>query len=156
MSAKSQFLKKLHTRQGSPAAFKSKSEADVAAFRLGMEQLYEQMTDWMAETGLQAETAAASVSDLLVDGGPFAISAIVLRHEERLIKFSPLFLYGHGVTGCVEITLHAKGKCTPLGRLHYRSENIQAWSFKMHSEFSRPARSFDEETFFSVIEHLLP
>ncbi len=156
MSAKAQFLKKLQTRQPSPSAFKSQSEADIATFRHEMEQLFEQMSDWMAETGLQAETVAASVADLLVEGGTFTLSAILLRHEERTIKFTPLFLYGHGVTGCVEITLHANGKASPLGRLFMRSGKTTSWSVMLNSDPSRSARIFDEEVFFSVIENLLP
>ncbi|WP_039058490.1 hypothetical protein [Enterobacter sp. Bisph1] len=156
MSAKSQFLKKLQTRHTVPSAFKSQSEADVAAFRYQMEQLLEQMSDWVADTGLQAETANASVSDLLVEGGTFSISAILVRHEERTIKFTPLFLYGHGVTGCVEITLHTSGKARPLGRLFMRTGNTKGWSSILDSDPSRSTCIFDEETFFNVIENLLP
>lgn len=46
MSVKSQFLEKLQTREPAPVSFTSKTQADIAAFRLRMVQLQEQMDAW--------------------------------------------------------------------------------------------------------------
>ncbi|CEJ64550.1 MULTISPECIES: hypothetical protein [Citrobacter] len=43
MSVKSQFLKKLQARQSAPVSFASKTQADIAEFRLRITQLQEQM-----------------------------------------------------------------------------------------------------------------
>jgi hypothetical protein len=47
MSVKSQFLKKLQARQPSPVPAVSKSQADIAAFRMRMAQLQDQMDAWL-------------------------------------------------------------------------------------------------------------
>ncbi len=47
MSVKSQFLKKLQARQPAPASSVSKTQADIAEFRLRMTQLQEQMDAWL-------------------------------------------------------------------------------------------------------------
>ncbi|MGK3144615.1 hypothetical protein [Pantoea sp. C2G6] len=154
MSVKSQFLQKLQARQTSPARFTSKSQADIATFRLRMEQLHEQMDAWLAETGLSGERLSASVTDLLVESGAFDIPAILVRYENRAIKFMPIFLYGHGVTGCAEATLHADGAVTSLGRLFMRAGQISDWTFI--SLEGRPRQRFDEERFFELIARLLP
>jgi beta-phosphoglucomutase-like phosphatase (HAD superfamily) len=51
MSAKSQFLKKLQSRQSAPVLSVSKTQADIAEFRLRMAQLQEQMDAWLVGTG---------------------------------------------------------------------------------------------------------
>ncbi|WP_341464685.1 hypothetical protein [Cedecea davisae] len=76
MSAKSQFLKILQSRQSAPVTSAGKSQADVAEFRLRMGQLQEQMGEWLMGTGLTPEMLTTSVTDLLVEGGAFDISGI--------------------------------------------------------------------------------
>lgn len=55
MSVKSQFLDKLQARQPAPVSSVSKSQADIAEFRLRMTQLQEQMDVWLEGTGLNVE-----------------------------------------------------------------------------------------------------
>lgn len=76
MSVKSQFLEKLQTRQHAPASSVNKTQTDIAEFRLRMTQLQEQMDAWLVDTGLNVEPFTASVTDLLVKGGPFEIAGI--------------------------------------------------------------------------------
>lgn len=104
MSVKSQFLEKLQTRQSAPASSVSKSQVDIAEFRLRMEQLQEQMNAWLEGAGLNVETFTVSVIDLLAEGGAFDIASLVLHIDDLSVKFVPVFLYGQGVTGCLEAT----------------------------------------------------
>ncbi|HDH0696935.1 TPA: hypothetical protein PIP11_000627 [Klebsiella aerogenes] len=156
MSVKSQFLEKLQTRQSAPASSVSKSQVDIAEFRLRMAQLQEQMDAWLVGTGLNVETLNAAVTDLLVEGGRFDIVALVLRIDDRSVKFVPAFLYGQGVTGCVEATIHNEGLVTPLGRLFMRSGTVNHWTFIPPGTLSPSGQGFDESTFFGLILALLP
>ncbi|HAT1619112.1 TPA: hypothetical protein I8Y04_000757 [Raoultella planticola] len=156
MSVKSQFLKKLQARQRAPVAFTSKTQADIAEFRLRMEQLQEQMDKWLVDTGLNVERLTASVTDLLVERGAFDISGIALRYEGRAVRFMPVFLYAQGVTGGVEVTFHDGGHVTSLGRLFMRSGSVSDWTFTPPATLSRPGRLFNEGTFFDLILALLP
>lgn len=155
MSVKSQFLEKLQARQPAPASSVSKSEADIAEFRQRMAQLQEQMDAWLMDTGLNVEAFTVSVTDLLVEGGAFDIAAIVLRVDDRAVKFTPVFLYGHGVTGCVEATFTVGGHVTSLGRLFMRSGAVRDWTFIPPGALSRPGQGFDESRFFGLILALL-
>ncbi|WP_162286786.1 hypothetical protein [Pantoea stewartii] len=155
MSVKTQFLKKLQARQPAPVTFTSKTQTDIAEFRLRMTQLQEQMDTWLADTGLNVEALPASVTDLLV-GGAFDMSAAVLRYDERSVKFIPVYLYGLGVTGCVEATFHNGGLVTPLGRLFMRSGTVNNWTFVPPGALSPSGQAFDESTFFGLILALLP
>ncbi|MFB9085918.1 hypothetical protein [Erwinia tracheiphila] len=92
MSVKSQFLEKLQTRPSAPASSVSKNQADIAEFRLRIMQLQEQMDAWLVDTGLNVEVFTVFVTDLLVDGGAFEIAGIVLRYDDRVVKFTPAFL----------------------------------------------------------------
>lgn len=123
MSVKSQFLEKLQTRQSAPASSVSKTQADITEFCLRMTQLKELMDAWLEDTGLSVEAYSTSVTDLLVEGGAFDITALVLRIDDRSVKFVPAFLYGQGVTGCVEATFHNGGLVTPLGAIIYAVRN---------------------------------
>ncbi|OKB64750.1 hypothetical protein BHU62_20865 [Serratia marcescens] len=156
MSVKSQFLKKLQTRQSAPVSFASKTQADIAEFRLRITQLQEQMDAWLVDTGLNVEEFAVSVTDLLVESGAFEIAGIVLRIDDRAVKFMPVFLYGQGVTGCVEATFHNVENVTSLGRLFMRSGTANNWTFTPPGTLSRPGQCFDESTFFGLILALLP
>lgn len=156
MSLKTQFLQKLQARQAAPAAPTSRGQADIATFRLRMEQLQAQMDAWLAETGLNTETFAASVPDLLVAGGSFDISGLVLRYDDRAVAFTPVFLYGQGVTGCVDVRLQSIDRIVLLGRLFMRNGNVNVWTFTAPREVSRPGSLFDEATFFGLISGLLP
>ena len=156
MSVKSQFFKKLQARQPAPASPVGKCQADIAEFRLRMAQLQEQMDAWLMDTGPQAEILTVSVTDLLVDGGAFDIPGIALCYENRAIKFMPVFLYGQGVTGCVEVTLHTGGRMTSQGRLFMRAGHISDWTFTPPGTLPRSGQSFDESTFFGLMLALLP
>ncbi|MNG62909.1 hypothetical protein D3C79_211200 [compost metagenome] len=156
MTARKHFLKKLQAQQSSGHSFTSRSQADIAAFRQGMAQLQENMVGWLADTGLQPENSRVSLSDLLVEAGAFDVPGITLRYENRTIKFTPLFLYGHGVTGCVEVGLYAEGKVAPLGRLFMRAGHNTHWTCARPETLSRPEHAFDEDAFFGMLESLLP
>lgn len=156
MSVKSQFLEKLQTRQSGPASSVSKTQADIAEFRLRMAQLQEQMDVWLEGTGLSVEAYSTSVTDLLVENGTFEISALVLRIDDRSVKFVPAFLYGQGVTGCVEATFPNGRLVTSLGRLFMRSGTMNNWTFVPPGALSPSGQGFDESTFFGLILALLP
>ncbi|MGK3212743.1 hypothetical protein [Enterobacter kobei] len=156
MSVKSQFLEKLQARRSAPASSVSKTQADIAEFRLRITQLQKQMDTWLVYTGLSVEAFTASVTDLLVEGGAFDISGIVLRVDDRAVKFTPIFLYGQGVTGCVEATFHNGENVSSLGRVFMRSGIVSDWTFTPPGALSRLAQGFDENTFFGLIIALLP
>ena len=156
MSVKSQFLEKLQARKPAPILFTSKSQADIAEFRLRMVQLQGYLAGCAGDTGLNVETFTVAVTDLLVEDRTFEIAAINLRYDDRSVKFTPVFLYGQGVTGCVEVTLYAEGSVTSVGRLFMRADHFSDWSFTPPGALSRPGQSFDENTFFSLILALLP
>lgn len=156
MSVKSQFLKKLQARQSAPDSFASKTQADIAEFRLQITQLQEQMDAWLEGTGLNVAMLSTHVTDLLVEGGVFEISGLVLRYDDRAVNFTPIFLYGQGVTGCVEATFHNGGLVTPLGRLFMRSGTVKKWTFTPPGALFPSGQGFDENTFFGLILALLP
>ncbi|MEH3408017.1 hypothetical protein POW88_08280 [Enterobacter quasiroggenkampii] len=156
MSVKLQFLKKLQARQPAPVPAISKSQADIAEFRQRMAQLQEQMDAWLTDTGLNVEPLTVSVPDLLVEGGAFEISGIVLRYDCRAVKFMPIFLYGQGVAGCVEVTFYSGDKVISQGRLFMQVGNANGWIFTPPDTSSRSGQLFDEGVFFGLILALLP
>lgn len=140
MSVKSHFLEKLQARKPAPILFTSKSQADIAEFRLRMVQLQEQMDAWLVGTGLNVETFIVSVTDLLAADGTFELVAITLRYYDRSVKFIPVFLYGQGVTGCVEVTLYAEGSVTSVGRLFMRAGHLVTGPLLRREHYPVPDR----------------
>lgn len=96
------------------------------------------------------------VTDLLVEGGKFDIVALVLRIDDRSVKFVPIFLYAQGVTGCVEATFHNGGLVRPLGRLFMRSGTVNNWTFTSLGVLCRLGQDFNESMFFGLTLALLP
>ncbi|MBT2092358.1 type VI secretion system lipoprotein TssJ [Enterobacter bugandensis] len=108
------------------------------------------------DTGLNVSTVSASVSDLLVEGGAFEISGIVLRYDGRAVKFMPIFLYGQGVAGCVEVTFCSGENVISQGQLFMRVGRGSDWIFTPPDTPSRSGQLFDEGIFFGLILALLP
>lgn len=153
MSAKMQFLTKLQARKEPLRGSKNRNQADIAEFSLRMEQLQEQFSGWLTGTGVTPELSDVLLSDLLVEGRVFKVPGISLCYENRMIKFTPLFLYAQGVTGGVEVSLHAESTVTMLGRLFMRAGHVKHWTF---TQQNGAVCTFDEEVFFEVIAGLLP
>ncbi|MFK3663552.1 hypothetical protein ACI2I2_24090 [Scandinavium sp. NPDC088450] len=84
------------------------------------------------------------------------MTGIELHYLQRSIRFTPIFLYGQGVTGCVEVSLCKAGATNPLYRLFMRNGNQDAWSWLPAGTISRQSSLFDEDAFFTMIEPLLP
>ncbi|MHC0026613.1 hypothetical protein [Enterobacter vonholyi] len=156
MSLKSQFLKQLQARQSVPVPSATRCQADIAEFHLRMTLLQEQMDTWLDGTGLNVGTFSVSVTDLLAEVRAFDIAGIVLRIDDRAVKFTPVFLYGQGVVGCVDVTLHAEGVITSLGRLLMRAGQLNDWRLTYPGEPALPGEHFDEGAFFGLILSLLP
>lgn len=152
MSAKARFLKKLQDKQPHSRPFNSKSEADIAELCTRMILLQEVMESWLADTGIRIESEPVSVLDLFAGGSSFTVPGLALGYENRKVKFTPVFLYGQGVTGGVDVTLSCDGRTTSLYRLFMRSSDTMNWSYGIAS----PRKTFNEDAFFEMIGNLLP
>lgn len=156
MTAKARFLKKLLDQLPRSATFNTRAEADIAAFRQRISQLQETMEIWLAGTEIRTETTNTSLVELLVSSSAFSVPGITLHYPQRSIRFTPIFLYGQGVTGCIEASLCTAGGIRPLYRLFMRSETENDWTWRPAGTLSgKPAR-FDEDAFFTLIASLLP
>lgn len=156
MSAKARFLQKLQDSQIRNGLPENKSQADIAEFRKRMSQLQEKMEVWLVDTGIQTVSTKTSLIELLAGGKAFDIPGIHLRYENRTVKFSPVFLYGQGVTGCVEVSLSSASSVTPLCRLFMRSSESTDWTCSPSGLSTAPRRMFGEDAFFDMVEGLLP
>lgn len=154
MSAKSRFMNKLQDQKARDSD--NRAEADIAAFRLRINQLQETMETWLAGTEIRITTFSTSLVEFLIGGGTFAVPGIELRYQQRSLRFTPIFLYGQGVTGCVEVSLCLAGANQPLYRLFMRKGSLDAWSWLPVRRLSRQSSLFDEEAFFTMLEPLLP
>ena len=156
MSAKARFMKKLQEQQPRSRTFDSKSQADIAEFCTRMSQLQEAMTGWLIDTGISTEEMPVSVLDAFAGSRSFTAPGIALRYENRMVKFTPVFLYGQGATGGVEVTLCGEGHITPLYRLFMRSCNEVNWSYSAYGSSTATITLFSEDAFFDMIGRLLP
>ncbi|MCS2171801.1 hypothetical protein MUU46_15975 [Scandinavium sp. TWS1a] len=155
MSAKAQFLKKLQDQQPGRRDFDSKSEADIAELRLRMDELQEMMDAWLAGTGICIESYDVVLSDLLAGRKTFSVTALKLHYDNREIKFTPVYLYGQGVTGCVEVSLWIEGRVTPQYRLFMRCSESINWTCSPAAIPGARRRAFSEDAFFEMITGLL-
>ncbi len=169
MSAKARFLRKLQDQHPRSEAFDTKAEADIAAFRLRISQLQASMDTWLAGTEIRTEATATVLVEFLIGGSAFSVPGITLHYGKRSIRFTPIFLYGPGVTGCIEACLHAPGvtgcieaclhapdAIRPLYRLFMRSGRQNDWTWCPAGVQGGDPAWFDEEAFFTMIAPLLP
>lgn len=156
MSAKARFFKKLQDQHPRSGAFDTKSQADIAEFRMQMGELKSLMEGWLTDTGVSVEEVPVSLVEFLIGGKAFNVPGILLGYETRQVKFTPIFLYGQGVVGGVEVTLRAQGKITSLYRLFMRSSDDVHWTYSVSGSVAAPRVPFSEDAFFEMIAALLP
>jgi hypothetical protein len=151
MSAKAQFLQKLQDQLPRTAAFDTKAEADITAFRQRISLLHESMETWLTGTEVRTETTNTSLIEFLIGGSAFSVPGIILHYQQRSIRFTPIYLYGQDVTGCIEVCLCTTGNIQPLYRLFMRRGGCDDWTWS-------PAGTLNakQEAFFTMIAPLLP
>ena len=155
MSAKEQFLKKLQSKQVPEGCFKNQAQADIAEFREAMVQLQDNIGEWLEDTGIEIRGFTVSLNELLISEGAFVLTGMVLCYGDRIIKFTPAFLYGQSVTGCVDVTLYHEGNPQLIYRLFMRSSDGPFWTYSIHEGQAGHRHPFDEEVFFLMIGNLL-
>ena len=155
MSAKERFLKKLQDSQPRNGSFENKGQADIAEFRQRISLLQENMEEWLAGSGIRIESTSVSLIECLIGGKSFSVPGIRLLYGDRQVKFTPVYLYGQGVTGCLETSLGVQGSITILCRLFMRAGENKGWTWRPANPFSGPERTFGEEPFFELIEGLI-
>jgi hypothetical protein len=156
MSAKERFLKKLQDSQPRSGSFDNKGQADIAEFRQRMSTLQENMDEWLTDTGIRVENTSVALVECLIGGKSFSVPGIQLQYEDRKVKFTPVFLYGQGVTGCVEASLCTQSGVTVLCRLFMQSGENRQWTWRPANAFTGPGEMFGEDAFFELVERLLP
>lgn len=156
MSAKARFLQKLQDKHSRTDPNASKGQADLAAFCQRLGALQESIETWLAETGITLINRHCALTEMLISNSAFTVPCFELHYENREVKFTPVFLYGQGVTGCVDVTLVASKQASALCRLFMRSAESPNWTYTPAREPGGQRVAFDEEAFFTVIAPLLP
>lgn len=156
MSAKERFLQRLQQQRPRSGNFDTKSQADIAAFRLHMGQLHKEMEGWLADTGIRLTGHSVSLIELLAGGTTFSIQGVTLSYKNRVMTFTPAFLYGQSVVGCVDVSLRAEGHQRQLYRLYMRAGEDVSWTYVTAGEQPDSRRRFGEDDFFNMIVQLLP
>lgn len=156
MSAKARFLQKLQDTRAQAGHYATKGLADMAEFRRCLGELRENTEAWLAGTGICIADGQCTLTEMLISNAAFPIPCFALHYENREVKFTPLFLYGQGVTGCVEVTLVAGGESSVLCRLFMRSTESSDWTYAFVNHSAGQRAAFGEDAFFEVITPLLP
>ncbi|SUI81574.1 Uncharacterised protein [Serratia quinivorans] len=155
MSAKARFLQKLQDKHSCTGPYASKDQADLVAFCQCLGPLQENIETWLAETGITRINNHCALTEMLISNSAFTVPCFELHYENRG-EFTPVFLYGQGVTGCVDVTLVASQQTSALCRLFMRSAESQNWTYTPARKPGGQRVAFDEEAFFTVIAPLLP
>lgn len=156
MSAKARFLQKLQDAQPQACTYATKGLADMAEFRLRLGELRKNIETWLAGTGIHIVDIQCTLTEMLISNVAFPIPSFALHYESRVVKFTPVFLYGQGVTGCVEVTLVVGGKSTALCRLFMCSAERSDWTYAFINKSAGQRSAFGEDAFFAVLDALLP
>lgn len=156
MSAKARFLHKLQEKQPRTNTHVSKGYADMAEFRQRLGTLRESIDSWLTGSGIRVIESHCSFTENLIGSAVFTMPAIELHFENRIVRLTPSFLYGQGVTGCVDVTLIADEQRAVLGRLFMRSAESTDWTCTTSLSAARNRIVMEEDTFFELITPLLP
>ncbi|MDN8559123.1 hypothetical protein [Citrobacter werkmanii] len=162
MSARERFFRKIQQNNNSTSAYSNVVAVDIARFCRQMDELAEQMRQWLDGSGIKVSTSTTYLSDLStvgasLNGGAarYAITAIHIQNGERRVSIIPEQLYQGTDKGCSTMIVNAPD-LFPGRQYFYLSIAPEAgWYIR---NFTRPATTrvlLTEEVFFRTIESLV-
>lgn len=160
MSARERFFKKVQHKNTTVPADGS-VVADIHAFCQRMDELAQQITQWLEGSGVVITQSTVHLSDLSTIGASlnsgasrYDITTIRLQNDTRSVSIAPVQLYQDGCTGCVTLTVDTP-ECEPGRQQFYLSMKPEdGWFIREEQQAATMKSTMIEDVFFRTIENL--
>lgn len=165
MSAKDEFFNKLQINKNSTESIVQRVMADIKGFQLQMDQLIEQITEWLNGSGIEVIPLPMVLNDetiLTMPGSEitalsrYGINKLKLSNGDKFATFTPIGIYGGEAKGWVDLIVSPKGIINHNSltfRLKY-DDGASVWFIRKEPQPLKESvehEAFTEEVFFKVI-----
>jgi len=160
VSAREHFFKKMK-QSGATPCNECPVIADIAAFCLQMEELAQQITQWLEGSGVVITQSTVHLSDLSTIGASlnsgasrYAITTLRLQNRDRSVSITPEQLYQKESKGCVILTVNTPDR-TPGKQYFYLCMAPESgWFIRNEHQAAAGRVIMTEDVFFRTIESL--
>ena len=160
MSARELFFKKVQQQNTIPIT-EGSVEADIRAFCQRMNELAQQITQWLEGSGVVITQSTVYLSDLSTIGASlnsgasrYAITTLRLQNRDRSVCIVPEQLYRSGEKGCVTLSMNTPESQSP-GQQWYLSQAPEGgWFIREEQQAATMKSTLTEDVFFRTIENL--
>lgn len=158
MSAKERFFKKIQQNNQPVPPGKTSAEAEIRAFCDRMEELIENISQWLAGSGIETVVATRHIHDLSTVGYSLSsgvcrydIATLRLQNGDRSVSILPEQLCRGAETGCVTMRVDASGYV----QVFYLSMAPDVgWFIRREHQSAKENVLMTEERFFQAIDRL--
>ncbi|WP_230351318.1 hypothetical protein [Lelliottia sp. WAP21] len=163
MSAKDAFLKKMQENKHSQTASIEQAKVDIQRFRMGMDDLSNQVETWLKDSGVDVsvrenEYHDKSINILLGSQSTllerYQVVSVALSNKDKTGTIVPIGVYGYSAAGRASLTLENRPQRAVNYLLVLNSDG--KWLIREEHPSGQPCQAItlNEEIFFKAIECL--
>lgn len=160
MSARERFFKKVQQNKVLPRN-EGPVEADIRAFCQRMDELSEQIGEWLEGAGIDIVLSRKYLSDLSTVGvslnsgaSRYEVTTIRLENGLRSVSITPEQLYKCGEKGCATLTVDVPDRPAGKQTLFLSMAPDEGWFIRGEHQNYRNRVLLTEENFFQAIDSL--
>lgn len=158
MSARERFFRKVQQNITRIPSGQRTAEAEIKVFRQRMDELAQQVSQWLAGSGIEVTLSTKHIHDLStvgfsLDSGicRYDITTVLLQNGGRSVSIVPEQLCRGTETGCVTLRINVPG----VAQVFYLSMAPESgWFIRSKHQGGQDNVLLTEEVFFRAIENL--
>ena len=157
MSARERFFRKVQQNLTRIPSGKKTAEAEIQVFQQRMDDLAQQVSQWLAGSGIEVTLSTKHIHDLStvgfsLDSGicRYAITTVLLQNGGRSVSIVPEQLC-RGTEGCVTMRINVPG----VAQVFYLSMAPESgWFIRSEHQGAKENVIMTEERFFQAVDRL--
>lgn len=158
MSARERFFRKVQQNITRIPSGKKTAEAEIQVFRQRMDDLAQQVSQWLTGSGIEVTLSTKHIHDLSTPGYSlnsgicrYDITTVLLQNGERSVSIVPEQLCRGTEMGCVTLRINVSG----IAQVFYLSMAPESgWFIRSEHQGAKENVIMTEEHFFQAVDRL--
>lgn len=161
MSALERFFRKIQQNNNPTSAYSNVVAVDIERFCRQMDELAQQICQWLDGSGIKVITSTTYLNDLSTVGASlnsgasrYEITTIRIQNGNKGVDIIPELLYREGAKGCAKLTVNTPDN-KPEQRHYYLHLNTDdGWLICDKIQSVVASIPLTEDVFFQIIERI--
>ncbi|ALB63548.1 hypothetical protein AFK62_14020 [Cronobacter condimenti 1330] len=161
MSARERFFRKIQQNKQPAPAGDNPVAVDIARFCRQMDELAQQICQWLDGSGIDVINGTKHLSDLSTVGAclnsgasRYDIRTISIQHDNKSVSIAPAQLYASGRKGCITLTIDSPDLKHARQYFYLHMTTEDGWLIDDNAQPELNGVLLTEEVFFKIIERL--